>query len=184
MTSWRQRIRVVGGAAALSGSLVMVCAWPLVTQADDMYEDIEQQQRKEDWTFRHAERHGALLVTSRLVPGETKAARWTLEVLVKNTTDEGAEAAQIEACIQETQYNPMSRGAPPPTVAWSIADRIEVPPGEVVIKRHTLPRGLSWRVTKAEEPLEPAKLTIPRTVSAFESAIVAVSAPSAPAPAA
>jgi hypothetical protein len=148
MAKLGEKLRVMGGAAAISCAAVLVCAYPATGQADGPEAALAQQEA----IPADATKIGALLAYASLVQDEQVRGRWYLELKVQNTTKEGAESAEIEACLEKTVFNMMARGAPPPTVAWTVKEKVEVGPGKVATRRIRLPGKLAWQVHASSLP--------------------------------
>ena len=179
--------RIVVGSALLSAATVLVCAWPAQTHAGDFYDTIDQEQAAQDEAFRDATQLGSLLVASRLVADESNPKRFFLEILARNTTGEGAESAEVDAVIERTVYSPMSRGAPPPTVAWKVKETMRVEPGKVAVRRLAVPAGLGFQIYKSQQPpkLNQYDMPIgPQTAYAANVQALTPAHPGAPAPSA
>jgi hypothetical protein len=195
----RRDVRIILGSAALSAAAVLVCAWPAATQAGDIYETVEQEQAAQDELFRDASQFGSLRVATRLVADEHNPKRFYLEILARNTTSEGAESADVAAVVERTVYSPMDRGAPPPTVAWTVQQTLRVEPGKVAVQRVAVPAGIALRIYKSQQPpklneygnpvgpqtayasniseLKPARPSAPGSVSPHAGGAKALSAP-------
>jgi hypothetical protein len=174
--------RLVLGSALVAAAATFAVAWPGETQADGLVQTVEQKQAEQDELFAAgATEHGSLLAVTRLVvPDEKKPGSYALEILVRNKSGEGTECARVEACLERTVYNPMDRGAPPPTIVWRTKDTTCVGPGETLAKRVPIPAGFGVRIHQSTLPPRTTKEGMPiGPTVAFASNIVAMT-PAAP----
>ena len=180
-----RRARLVLGSALVAASATLAAGWPAETHAEGMYETLEQQQAEQDNLFaNNATEFGSLLAVTRIVPVDKQPGRYELEILVRNKTGEGAESAQIEACLERSAYSPMDRGAPPPSVVWKTKQIFRVPAGETVARRIPVPKGLGLKIRQAQKPPKVSDVGIPvGPVVEYASNILQVAAPPADAPA-
>lgn len=157
-------------AAAASCGLTLAVVWPTETQADDVKGAVD-----DGATLAPNEiKKGALIAASNLVQDERIKSRWYLELVVRNTTKEGPETAHFKPCVEMGEYEPMGRGAPPPSSVWNSEESVTVPPGETVVVRKAIPSGLSWRIYKAHLAGVKAEKTgkYPAVVRSFSSSFV------------
>lgn len=145
-------LRAVAGSALMAAAATFAVGWPAATQADGLTKTVEQEPAESDEPFVGETQLGSLLVDTRIVADDERAGRYALEVRFRNTTSEAVECAEAEACLERTTYNPMDRGAPPPTVVWRTKDATCVPAGQTVAKRMPIPAGYSARIKQASLP--------------------------------
>ena len=146
------RARIVLGAALMAASVTFAVGWPGETQADGLVATVEQEQAASDAEFTGSAQLGSLTADTRIVPDGKRAGRFALELRLRNSTGEGTECAEVEACLERTTYSPMDRGAPPPTVVWKTKDTTCVPAGETLSKRIAIPAGFAARIAQASKP--------------------------------